>query len=374
MAERRIAVFTGSRSEYGLLSHLIAAIAAEPEMALQLIVSGSHLSEHHGSTLAEIEAEGYRPAALVPLSLNESPQRSMVALAAEALAGVGKALEILKPDLLILLGDRYETFAAASAAHLNTIPIVHLHGGETTKGAVDDRLRHAISQLSTWHFTAAEPYRERVIAMGHPPELVFNVGPMVLDNLMNEKPASRSEFEKRTGYRFGHKNLLVTYHPETLLPDHGVAGFEALLQALEGLTCHVLFTHPNADAGNDQLLALLKRFVYHHPESSWAVPSLGQKLYLTALRLFDAMAGNSSSGLIEAPFLGIPVINIGDRQAGRLRHVCVRDVASQKHAIAVGLEQQLEARRSVCRATNALMPCETPTKAILSWLREGPGV
>ena len=368
-AERPIAVFTGSRAEYGLLRHLIAAIAAEPGLALQLIVSGSHLSERHGRTVEEIEADGLQPAALVRLSLEATTPPSMAALSAEALAGVGQALEHLQPQLLILLGDRYEAFAAAAAAHLLGIPIAHLHGGESTGGAVDDRLRHAISQLSSWHFTAAQPYRQRVIAMGHPPERVWTVGPMVLDGLLAAPPASRSAFEQATGFRFGHRNLLITYHPETLLPDRGLAGFEALLAALEHVPCQVLFTHPNADAGSEALLPRLQAFVRRHPNRSWSLPSLGQQRYLAALQLFEAMAGNSSSGVIEAPLLGIPVLNIGGRQAGRLRHGCVHDVSPDPKAIAAGLEQVLAAGQRAGWPRPRPQAGSAPAATIIAWLR-----
>ena len=228
--QRQIAVFTGTRAEYGLLRHLIAAISVDPSLNLKLIVSGSHLSASHGSTLAEIEADGHKPAAMVELTLDKSPPPSMAFLSAQAMTGVAEVLERLEPELLILLGDRYEAFAAAAAAHLIGIQVAHLHGGETTLGAVDDRLRHAITQLSTWHFTAAEPYRQRVIAMGHPPERVFNVGPMVLDGLSGAPRAFRNAFEQSTGFSFGSRNVLITYHPETLLADRGIAGFKALLK------------------------------------------------------------------------------------------------------------------------------------------------
>lgn len=372
-ADWPIAVFTGSRAEYGLLRHLIAGIAAEPGLNLQLIVSGSHLSASHGNTLAEIEADGHQPAAQVPLALDQTPPPSMAALSAEALAGVAQALERLQPELLVVLGDRYEAFAAAAASHLLGIPVVHLHGGETTQGAVDDRLRHAITQLSTWHFTAAEPYRQRVIAMGHPPEKVFNVGPMVLDGLLAAPPASRSAFEQATGYRFGSRNLLITHHPETLLKDRGVAGFEALLQALEVTPCQVLFTHPNADAGRDQLLALLQAFVEQHPHRSWVVPSLGQQHYLAALHLFEAMAGNSSSGVIEAPLLGMPVLNIGDRQAGRLRHGHVHDVPPDVELIRAELEQVLEIGKLLSWPRPRPKLTSSPSSEILSWIRAETG-
>jgi len=267
------------------------------------------------------------------------------------------------------LGDRYEAFAAAAAAHLLGIPIAHLHGGESTGGAVDDRLRHAISQLSSWHFTAAEPYRQRVIAMGHPPERVCTVGPMVLDGLLAAPPASRSAFETATGFRFGHRNLLITYHPETLLPDRGVAGFEALLAALEQVPCQVLFTHPNADAGSEQLLPRLQAFVQRHPDRSMMLPSLGQQRYLAALQLFEAMAGNSSSGVIEAPLLGMPVLNIGGRQAGRLSHGGVHDVSADPEAIAAGLEQVLIAGQRADWPRSFKKGITAPSRIILNWMK-----
>ena len=366
---RRIAVFTGSRAEYGLMRHLVAGIAAEPNLSLQLIVSGSHLSASHGGTLAEIEADGHEAAVLVPLSLDQKPPHSMAALSAEALEGIAQALERLQPERLILLGDRYEAFAAAAAAHLLGITVVHIHGGETTEGAVDDRLRHAITQLSTWHFTAAEPYRQRVIAMGHSPEQVFNVGPMVLDGLLAEPVSDRETFEKSTGFRFGRRNLLVTYHPETLLADRGMAGFEALLKALADNPCHVLFTHPNADAGSDQLLARLQDFVQQHPQTCWAVASLGQRRYLAALQLFEAMAGNSSSGVIEAPLVGMPVLNIGDRQAGRLRRPSVCDVKADLAAISKGLKTVLEAGERATWPRPRPEPSSAPSTTVLAWLR-----
>jgi UDP-hydrolysing UDP-N-acetyl-D-glucosamine 2-epimerase len=366
--KKKIAVFTGARAEYGLLRHLVQRINEDEELELQLIVSGSHLSERYGCTISEIQADGINPTALIPLSLDNNPQPSMAVLTAEALAGVGQSLESLQPQILIVLGDRYEAFAAASAAHLQGVPVCHLHGGESTFGAIDDRLRHAISQLSSLHFTAAEPYRERVIAMGHAPERVFNVGPMVLDGLHAMPVNSRSQFEDHTGFRFGEKNLLVTYHPETLLPDRGVAGFEALLAALAQASCNILFTHPNADEGSHQIMCRLKDFSISFPDRSWVVPSLGQKNYLMALQLFEAMAGNSSSGVIEAPFLGIPVLNIGDRQAGRLRHGYVLDVPAEFTAIASGLQEVL----AYGQRSSWPRPCprsgSPPTESIVAWL------
>ena len=201
----------------------------------------------------------------------------MAALTAEALVGVAKSLESLSPDLLIVLGDRYEAFAAASAASPATYSHLPFAWRETATGAIDDRLRHAISQLSSWHFTSAESYRERVISMGHPVDHVFNVGPMVLDSLVNMPIASRSNFEEETGFRFSDHNLLVTYHPETLCEDLGYSGFEALLNALQSFSCNILFTHPNADEGSQQIISRMNEFVNVFPRRSWIIPSLGFK-------------------------------------------------------------------------------------------------
>ena len=369
VAARKVCVFTGTRAEYGLLRHLIKAIASDPLFALQLIVSGSHLSEQYGLTVAEIESDGVPITARVSLTLDSDPPATMVTLSAEAMAGVGQALEQLQPQLLILLGDRYETFAAAAAAHLQCIPIAHLHGGETTGGAVDDKLRHAISQLSTWHFTAAEPYRQRVIAMGHPPKRVHNVGPMVLDGLSSAPVGNRSAFTQATGFHFGERNLLITYHPETLLPDRGIGGFETLLKALEKTQCQVMFTHPNADAGSDQLMHRLQAFCQKHPERCLQKASLGQQRYLEALQLFEGMAGNSSSGLIEAPLVHIPVLNIGGRQSGRLRHGPVYDVETEVDAIAHGLERILSEGKRSCWPRPLDQERMSPSASICSWLQ-----
>jgi UDP-hydrolysing UDP-N-acetyl-D-glucosamine 2-epimerase len=367
--DKKIAVFTGSRAEYGLLRHLVRRISEDKVLELQLIVSGSHLSKRYGFTILEIEADGIQPAALVPLSLDKCSQPSMSVLTAEALEGVCRALESLEPHLLIVLGDRYEAFAAAAAAHLQGIPVCHLHGGESTFGAVDDRLRHAITQLSSWHFTAAKPYQERVIAMGHAPTSVFNVGPMVLDGLHSLPNATRYEFERQTGYRFGDNNLLVTYHPETLLSDRGVAGFEVLLAALSSVSCNILFTHPNADEGSQQVLRLLEEYVMAFPDRSWVVPSLGQKNYLMALQLFEGMAGNSSSGVIEAPLLGIPVLNVGDRQSGRLRHGYVLDVPAELTAITSGLREVIVHGQRSSWPRPYIQSGPPPTETIVTWLR-----
>ena len=324
----KIGVFTGSRAEYGLMKHLIKAINEDKELELQLIVSGSHLSKSHGETVNEILNDGIKPKVYIPISLDQSPPKTMAYLSGEVIIGLEKYINTSQPNLLILLGDRYETFAAAATFNLMNIPIAHIHGGETTLGAIDDKLRHAITQLSSWHFTAAEAYKNKVISMGISKERVFQVGPMILDGIRQNKYISKNNFENITGYKFSKKNILVTYHPETLSEDQGQSGFDSLLTAIKENDCNVLFTSPNADKGGDILLMKLKEFVSNDQNRYFHIPSLGQMKYLNALKLFDGVVGNSSSGIIEAPLMRIPVLNIGKRQAGRIRFGMVEDVPS----------------------------------------------
>ncbi len=332
---------TGSRSEYGLLKRLIKLIHQSDQLRLSLVVTGSHLSMAHGFTLSEIKADGFEIAAEVPLSIELGT--SITKLTAEAIQGFGRVLNELRPQTVVLLGDRYECFGASVAAHFAGIPIAHLHGGETTEGALDDALRHCITQLSTWHFTAARPYLERVLAMGADPSLSHCVGPLVLDALNEPLQLTREQFENQTGYRFGPRNLLITYHPETLAQDFGVAGLNALLKALEdelsaaSHSLHILITGANADPAGRVIMEILHRFQASHAECCWLLQSLGQQRYLAALNWFDMVIGNSSSGIIEAPLVGIPVLNIGDRQKGRLRFGEVQDVRPVAEEIAGAL-------------------------------------
>lgn len=363
----KVAVFTGTRAEYGLLRHLVKSLIIDSSFELHLLVSGTHLSGQYGSTVSEIHQDGIQPSALIPLDFEN--EHSMAALCSQAMAGVSNALAKLGSQLLILLGDRYETFAAAAAAHLHGIRVIHLHGGETTLGAVDDKLRHAISQLSSIHFTAAEPYRQRVISMGHSPQRVMNIGPMALDGLYSMKTMTREEFELSTGFKFANRNILVTYHPETLLDDNGISGFQFLLEALRQVDCNVLFTHPNADLGSSKLLLLLKNYVASNPSNSFDIPSLGQNRYLNALFLFDALAGNTSSGIIEAPLVGCPVLNIGDRQKGRLRSGTVVDVPISFDQVLSGLHKILTFSRSELLVdTFVRNPSSRPSMQIINWL------
>ena len=281
------------------------------------------------SDIKEIKLDGLNPSFYIPVTIN-SNKGGMCLQTAETIKGISEVLIKLDPDYLIVLGDRFETFGAATAAHLLGIKIAHIHGGETTLGAIDDKLRHAISQLSTLHFTSALKHKEKVEKMGHKKKYVFNVGPMAIDGLLNMQKLNKEEFQKKTNFSFNKKNFLITYHPETISKDLGINLFKNLLSVLDKINCNILFTSPNADFGHEIILEEIKRYINKNNSSSIFIPSLGQELYLNALRLFDCVIGNSSSGIIEAALIGNPVINIGDRQKGRYRFGKVIDVNSKK--------------------------------------------
>jgi UDP-hydrolysing UDP-N-acetyl-D-glucosamine 2-epimerase len=331
---RKICVFTGTRAEYGLLYWLMKEIEADPGLTLQVLVSGSHLSSAFGATWRQIEADGFSVDAKVDMKLESDEPVALARSMALGLAGSAEALDRLKPDILVVLGDRYEALAAAEAAMLLRIPIAHIHGGEATEGAFDDGIRHAITKLSHLHFTAAEPYRERIIQMGEAPARVYNVGAPGLDYISRTKLATRSKFESETGFTFGPRNLLVTYHPTTLDMTPQDQGIGALLSALDRVSeAHVIFTKANADPGGRLINSLIEAWSSRNAVRALCVPSLGQRLYLSAISLCDAVIGNSSSGIIEAPALGRPTVNIGRRQDGRLRTPSIIDCPENVDAI-----------------------------------------
>jgi len=317
---RTIGVVTGARSDYGLLRPLLALLDADPTFDLRLFVTGMHLSPRFGMTVGEIEADGYSIAARIPLPLDDDTEAGVTRATAIAMAGFADALAESRPDLLVVLGDRNETFAAAAAALLTRIPIAHLHGGEVTAGAVDDSLRHAITKMSWLHFTAAEPYRRRVIQLGEDPARVFQVGALGVDNALALPKLSREQLAADLGPVFGEKTALVTFQPVTLEAGGGQRQFAALAAALERFgDLSVVITMPNADAGNHEIADAIETLRARRPERVHVFTSLGSVRYLSLLALADVCIGNSSSGLIEAPSLATPTVDIGDRQAGRER-------------------------------------------------------
>ena len=315
---KKICVVTGTRADYGLLHWLMREIESSPHFDLQVIVTGMHLSETFGSTWKNIQDDGFEISAKIPIPLDDDSSTGIVHATGEALTGFADALNKLQPDLVVVLGDRYEALAAATAACILCIPIAHFHGGETTEGAFDESFRHAITKMSHLHFTSADAHRHRVIQLGEHPDRVFNVGAMGLDNIKQLELLDRTAFEQSIGFPLKPQNILVTFHPVTLENNAGEQ-FAELLQALDAFPeLGVIFTKPNSDTGNHTISKKIDAYVAANPDRSVAHTSLGQLRYLSALSHIDAVVGNSSSGLIEVPDFGIGTVNIGDRQKGRL--------------------------------------------------------
>ena len=352
MAPRRICIATGSRAEYGHLQWLAHDIADDSELELQFLVLGMHLAPRYGLTVREIEADGFSVAEKIETALASDSPVAIAKSMALALSGAAEALARLRPDILVILGDRYEMMAVAQAALVQRIPIAHIHGGETTEGAFDEALRHSITKMAFLHFTAAEEYRRRVIQLGEQPERVFNFGAPGLDTLQRQELLSRDALSAAIGFDLsGGPVFLVTYHPVTLADDPA-AGIDALLAALAGYPqARILITGVNADTGNSRVAAAYEGFAHARPDSVRVVGSLGHHRYLSALSVADAVIGNSSSGLIEAPAFAVPTIDIGDRQKGRLRADSVIHCPPQEHAILAAIAQALSARfRARCQS------------------------
>jgi UDP-hydrolysing UDP-N-acetyl-D-glucosamine 2-epimerase len=316
---RKICVVSGSRADYGLLYWLLRGLHDDVHVELQLVVTGMHLSPEFGLTWQQIQADGLPIRRKVELLLSADTPTAISKAMGLGLISFADAFADLQPDLLVLLGDRFEIFAAAQAAMNARIPIAHIHGGELTAGAVDDAIRHALSKMAHLHFTATETYRQRVIQLGEQPERVFNVGAPGLDAIAQLPLLDRAGLEQALDFRLAEKNLLVTFHPVTLEHASAAAQVTALLTALDSLTnTHCIFTLPNADAEGRVIIELIEQYCQQHPERAKAFVSLGSLRYLSAMRHVDAVVGNSSSGLIEAPSFCIGTVNIGDRQQGRL--------------------------------------------------------
>ena len=345
----KIAVFTGTRAEYGLLYWLMKDIQASKQLKLQVIVSGMHLSPEFGDTWRQIEADGFPIDAKVEMLLSSDTPVGVVKSMGLGTIGFADALDRLHPDLLVVLGDRFEALAVVQAALIMRIPVAHLHGGEITEGAYDDAIRHAISKMASLHFTATEAYRQRVVQMGESPGTVFNVGAIGLDHLLRTAPMTQTELSASLGFSLRKPYFLVTYHPVTVVDEDPEETFLSILAAIDRFPDYqVLLTYPNADNGGRKIILLLEDYAHRHPGRAAAVPSLGFKRYLSALRGAEAMIGNSSSGIIEAPSFGIPTINVGARQQGRLAAEsvlhCQADAASIEYAITKAISPEFRQR------------------------------
>jgi len=314
-----VCAVTGSRAEFGLLRPLLIRLNTAPGIDLRLAVTGSHLSQSFGNTQDEIEVGGLPIHKRIAIPLEGDGKLDMAKAAGAALTLFAEYFSVFRPDMLIVLGDRYEIFAAASAAAMLGIPIAHLHGGETTEGAVDEFFRHSITKMSTLHFTSCEAYRRRVIQLGEAPERVFNVGSTGVENILNMPLMSLAELEESLGFALkGKPYSVVTFHPVTLEDDTAEGQLRELIRAMDSfLEMKYIITLANADAGGRAINQLWQKEAESH-KNWFVVPSLGVKRYLSALRYAKMMIGNSSSGIMEGPAMRIPTVNIGDRQKGRV--------------------------------------------------------
>ena len=338
---KRVCVVTGSRAEYGLLRWVMEGFKNSDVCTLQTVVTGMHLSPEFGSTWRAIEADGFSIDWKIEMLLGSDSASAVTKSMGVAMIGFADAFSHLKPDLLVILGDRFEILAAASAALIAGIPIAHLHGGELTEGAYDDSIRHSVTKMSHLHFTAASEYRNRVIQLGEDPARVWDVGGFGLDNIVNVELLSRAEVEDKLNISLGDKSLLVTFHPETIPDVVPEQQLEELLYALSQTTAVVVFTMPNADNKNRILRAMIEDFVQQQLGRAVVHASLGQRLYLSTLAQVDAVVGNSSSGLIEAPAFGKGTVNIGRRQNGRLKAPSVVDCEACRTDIADAIDRVL---------------------------------
>ena len=337
---RKICVITGTRAEYGLLTWIMRGLAAGKEFSLQTLVTGMHLSPEFGLTYREIERDGFRIDRKIEMLTSSDTPVGIAKSMGLGLIGFADAFQELRPDLILVLGDRFEIFCAVAAALVARIPVVHLHGGELSEGAVDDAIRHAITKMSHFHFVATEPYRRRVIQLGEDPQRVFLVGGLGIDNIKRLQLLDQASLEQELQFEFGAKNLLVTFHPVTI--EHGTAAGQMaeLLAALSTRSdIRVIFTMPNADTDGRVLIGMINDYVATHPRQAKAFTSLGQVRYLSAMFHADAVVGNSSSGIIEAPSFGKGTINIGDRQRGRLMATSVINCMPDKASIIKAIDR-----------------------------------
>jgi len=342
MSHRKICVVTGTRAEYGLLFWLMKEIQADPDLTLQLAVTGTHLAPKFGETITVIEDDGFTIDERIDLDLGDDTPAGVARSLGLGVIGFGEAFGRLNPDVVVVLGDRYEILAAAEAAMVARIPIAHIHGGEITEGAMDDAMRHAITKFAHLHFVAAEPYRTRIIQMGETPERVFTVGAPGLDNIDKLDMPDRDNLKRELGLPSNQAYFLVTYHPATLSDENACAEAEEMLAAFDQFPDHrIMLTGVNADPGHERITKLLSDYVAKNENRVSLHVSLGQRRYLGAMKFADAVVGNSSSGIIEAPAMKTPTVNIGDRQKGRLRAPSIIDCAGNRNAIAAAIDKAL---------------------------------
>lgn len=370
---RKICIVTGTRAEYGLLSGLMGMIREDSHLKLQVIATNMHLSPEFGLTYREIEQDGFSIDKKVEMLLSADTDTSVVKSLGLGIIGFADAYQDLRPDLLVVLGDRYEMLGAVSAALFFGIPVAHISGGDVTEGAYDDAIRHSITKMSHLHFTSTDIYRKRVIQLGEHPSTVFNVGAIGLDNIRRMKLLDKKALEESIAFELGEKLMLITFHPVTLEKHTAQKQFESLLEAADKTGYRLIFTKPNSDSDGRIIISMIDEYVKLHSEKSVAFTSLGYLRYLSALQFVNVVVGNSSSGIVEVPSFGIPTVNVGDRQKGRLCAesviTCLPDEKSISEAITKAISPQfIEFSRRVKN------PYEQPdtVRQIFSILKEFP--
>ena len=367
MSKRKICVVTGTRAEYGLLFWLMKEIQDDISLELKIIVTGMHLSEEFGSTYQQIESDGFIIDKKVDISLTNDTELSISKSMGFGIIGFADAFDILRPDLVLVLGDRFEIFSAVSAAMVAKIPVAHLHGGESTEGVIDEPIRHSITKMSQLHFSATTEYRNRIIQLGEHPNRVFNVGGLATDNIKRLKLLSKINFENEIKFKLGKKNLLITFHPVTLENSTAEKQFQAILDSISELqNTNIIFTKANSDTGGRVINKMIDGYVGKN-KNTIAFKSMGQLNYLSALQFVDAVLGNSSSGLIEAPSFKIGTIDIGDRQRGRIKANSVIACSSKKENISSALIELYtkEFQETIKGVVNPYFGNTSPSKEIV---------
>ncbi|GED67583.1 UDP-N-acetyl glucosamine 2-epimerase [Brevibacillus reuszeri] len=342
MSKRKICVVTGTRAEYGLLYWLMREIQDDPELQLQIVVTGMHLSPEYGLTYQLIEQDGFVIDEKVEMLLSSDTSVGIATSLGLGTIGFAGVFDRLAPNIVVVLGDRFEILAAAQAAMVARIPLAHLHGGETTEGVIDEAIRHSVTKMSHLHFVSTETYRNRVIQMGEQPERVYTVGAIGLDNIRKMDLMDRPTIERSINFSLKRPSFLITYHPVTLEKGHSETAIKELFHALDefpNATC--IFTKPNADMEGRTISKMIDEYVYQRPSTCKSFVSLGQLRYLSAIQHVDVVIGNSSSGILEVPYFRKPTVNLGDRQKGRIQAASVIDCMETKESICDAIKMAL---------------------------------
>lgn len=371
LSKIRICIVTGTRAEYGLLYWLLKGLESDDDVELQIIVTGMHLSPEFGLTYKTIENDGFFINKKIESLLSSDTSIGISKSMGLTQIGFAEAFDDLKPDLIVVLGDRFEIFSAVSAAMIGRIPVAHCHGGESTEGLIDESIRHSITKMSHLHFTSTEEYRRRVIQLGENPNTVFSVGALGIENINKLELLTKEQFETAINFKLNSKNALVTFHPVTLENNTAEGQFLSLLKVLdEQEDLNIIFTKPNADTNGRVIIDLIDQYVSSNKDKSISFISLGQLRYLSALKYVDVVIGNSSSGLLEVPSFKIPTINIGDRQRGRIKANSVIDCEPDYNSIKIAYHKAFaEETRKIC--LNVINPYGTknPSVDIIKYIK-----